>query len=74
MISGAGVPEHSRATAGVNGGQGPLALYAKDGRCDSQGVTIRGEGIKAHAKKKRDANSRNEEELRDDDGGHGMRP
>ena len=38
-----------------------------------KGVTIRGEEIKAHAKKKQDADSSNEEEPSDDGGGGSMR-
>ena len=48
-------------------------MYTENGRCDAHRVTIRGEEIKAHAKKKRDVDSSHEEEPSDDDGGGNMR-
>ena len=41
-------------------------MYEKDRRCGTQGVTIRGEEIKAHAKNKREANNNKEDKTTDD--------
>ena len=44
-------------------------MYTETGDVMRKGVTIRGEAIKAHPKKKRDADNNDEGEHNDDDGG-----